>query len=64
MGRGDCWGDGVTPIEAAHLEGAEKPHFGERHAFPSIRQTLVWLPRTLKNLGSLLGMRPLASVAS
>lgn len=22
-GRGDCWGDGITPIEAAHLEGAE-----------------------------------------
>ncbi|HEY9699401.1 MAG TPA: lipase [Trichocoleus sp.] len=21
-GQGDCWGDGVTPIEAAHLEGA------------------------------------------
>lgn len=22
-GRGDAWGDGITPIEAAHLEGAE-----------------------------------------
>ncbi len=22
-GKGDCWGDGITPIEAAHLEGAE-----------------------------------------
>ncbi|UBF26995.1 lipase [Kovacikia minuta CCNUW1] len=22
-GRGNCWGDGITPIEAAHLEGAE-----------------------------------------
>lgn len=22
-GRGDTWGDGITPIEAAHLEGAE-----------------------------------------
>lgn len=22
-GRGDCWGDGITPIEAAHLEGAK-----------------------------------------
>lgn len=22
-GRGDCWGDGITPIEAAHLDGAE-----------------------------------------
>jgi hypothetical protein len=22
-GRGDCWGDGVTPIASAHLEGAE-----------------------------------------
>ncbi|NDJ17748.1 esterase/lipase family protein [Myxacorys almedinensis] len=22
-GRGDCWGDGITPIAAAHLEGAE-----------------------------------------
>lgn len=22
-GRGDVWGDGITPIEAAHLEGAE-----------------------------------------
>lgn len=21
-GQGDCWGDGITPIEAAHLEGA------------------------------------------
>lgn len=21
-GRGDCWGDGITPIESAHLEGA------------------------------------------
>lgn len=23
VGKGDCWGDGITPIEAAHLEGAE-----------------------------------------
>ncbi len=22
-GRGECWGDGITPITAAHLEGAE-----------------------------------------
>lgn len=22
-GLGECWGDGVTPVEAAHLEGAE-----------------------------------------
>ncbi|MDX2243341.1 MAG: lipase [Leptolyngbyaceae cyanobacterium bins.302] len=22
-GRGDCWGDGITPIPAAHLDGAE-----------------------------------------
>ncbi|HEY9909087.1 MAG TPA: alpha/beta fold hydrolase [Thermosynechococcaceae cyanobacterium] len=22
-GRGDCWGDGITPIESAHLKGAE-----------------------------------------
>ncbi len=22
IGRGDCWGDGITPVEAAHLEGA------------------------------------------
>ncbi|MDJ0702750.1 MAG: lipase [Leptolyngbyaceae cyanobacterium MO_188.B28] len=22
-GNGDCWGDGITPIEAAHLEGAK-----------------------------------------
>lgn len=22
-GQGDCWGDGITPIVAAHLEGAE-----------------------------------------
>lgn len=22
-GQGDCWGDGITPIQAAHLEGAE-----------------------------------------
>jgi len=22
-GNGDCWGDGITPIAAAHLEGAE-----------------------------------------
>ncbi|NJP08322.1 MAG: lipase [Leptolyngbyaceae cyanobacterium RU_5_1] len=22
-GQGDCWGDGITPIAAAHLEGAE-----------------------------------------
>ena len=22
-GRGNCWGDGITPIESAHLEGAE-----------------------------------------
>lgn len=21
-GRGDCWGDGITPVAAAHLEGA------------------------------------------
>jgi len=23
IGQGDCWGDGITPVEAAHLEGAE-----------------------------------------
>jgi pimeloyl-ACP methyl ester carboxylesterase len=22
-GRGECWGDGITPVEAAHLAGAE-----------------------------------------
>lgn len=22
IGKGDCWGDGITPIEAAHLRGA------------------------------------------
>lgn len=22
-GQGNCWGDGITPIEAAHLDGAE-----------------------------------------
>lgn len=22
-GRGDCWGDGITPVTSAHLEGAE-----------------------------------------
>lgn len=22
-GQGDCWGDGITPVEAAHLAGAE-----------------------------------------
>jgi pimeloyl-ACP methyl ester carboxylesterase len=23
IGIGNCWGDGITPVEAAHLEGAE-----------------------------------------
>ncbi|MEM6835978.1 MAG: lipase [Cyanobacteria bacterium P01_C01_bin.120] len=23
VGQGDCWGDGITPIAAAHLEGAK-----------------------------------------
>lgn len=23
LGQGNCWGDGITPIEAAHLDGAE-----------------------------------------
>ncbi|MEM1308474.1 MAG: lipase, partial [Cyanobacteria bacterium P01_H01_bin.153] len=22
-GQGDCWGDGITPVAAAHLEGAK-----------------------------------------
>ena len=26
-GQGDCWGDGVTPIQAAHLEGANNVTF-------------------------------------
>jgi len=32
-GRGDCWGDGITPIAAAHLEGATNLTLeGVRHA--------------------------------
>lgn len=39
-GRGDCWGDGITPIEAAHLEGAENLVLeGVRH---SPRSPGIW----------------------
>ncbi|MGI0492075.1 esterase/lipase family protein [Alkalinema pantanalense CENA528] len=32
-GRGDCWGDGITPVESAHLAGAENITLeGVRHA--------------------------------
>jgi pimeloyl-ACP methyl ester carboxylesterase len=32
-GRGDCWGDGITPIAAAHLVGAENLTLeGVRHS--------------------------------
>lgn len=32
-GEGNCWGDGITPIEAAHLEGATNLTLeGVRHA--------------------------------
>jgi triacylglycerol esterase/lipase EstA (alpha/beta hydrolase family) len=32
-GQGNCWGDGITPIKAAHLEGAENVVLeGARHS--------------------------------
>lgn len=38
IGVGDCWGDGVTPVDAAHLEGATNLTFdGVWHSPPERR---------------------------
>lgn len=38
-GKGECWGDGITPIAAAHLEGAENITLdGVRHSPSSKRE--------------------------
>lgn len=50
-GQGNCWGDGITPIAAAHLEGAENlvvegvkhsPRAGIWYGSPQILPT--WVP--------------------
>jgi triacylglycerol esterase/lipase EstA (alpha/beta hydrolase family) len=46
-GKGNTWGDGITPIEAAHLEGAENLVIeGVKHS-----------PRTLKSLGGIFDLK-------
>jgi len=50
IGRGDCWGDGITPVEAAHLEGAENLTLegvlhsprGERYWYGSAEPLRIW----------------------
>jgi triacylglycerol esterase/lipase EstA (alpha/beta hydrolase family) len=39
-GRGDLWGDGITPIDAAHLEGAE--NLTLEGVFHSPRPAALW----------------------
>ncbi|BAC88927.1 esterase/lipase family protein [Gloeobacter violaceus] len=52
IGRGDCWGDGITPVEAAHLEGAtnltlegvfHSPR-GGRYWYGSAEPLRAWMP--------------------
>ncbi len=53
-GQGNCWGDGITPIAAAHLEGAENLVLeGVKH---SPRATGIWYgsPAPLKDWVSYL----------
>ena len=46
-GQGNTWGDGITPIEAAHLEGAQNIVIdGVRHS-PKSPQTWYGSPETL-----------------
>jgi triacylglycerol esterase/lipase EstA (alpha/beta hydrolase family) len=39
-GQGACWGDGITPIVSAHLEGAE--NLTLEHVFHSPRPNAAW----------------------
>lgn len=41
-GSGECWGDGITPISAAHLEGAENVTLEGVNHSPSPRGDRVW----------------------
>ncbi len=34
-GQGNSWGDGITPLQAAHLDGAENITLGGLHHFPT-----------------------------
>ena len=38
-GRGDCWGDGITPVDAAHLDGAINLTLDQVQHSPRSRQT-------------------------
>ncbi len=56
-GKGNTWGDGITPVEVAHLEGAENIVIeGVRH---SPRSSGIWYgsPEALKKLGALSSLR-------
>lgn len=42
-GQGDCWGDGVTPVAAAHLDGAENLTLENVwHSPPSQETVRLW----------------------
>ena len=41
-GEGECWGDGITPISAAHLEGAENVTLKGVNHSPSPNGDRVW----------------------
>ncbi|HEY9663835.1 MAG TPA: lipase, partial [Allocoleopsis sp.] len=53
-GQGNCWGDGITPIESAHLDGAENIVLD--NAFHSPRPGRQWYgtPEVVKSWATYL----------
>ena len=54
-GEGDCWGDGITPIEAAHLEGAKNLIFDQVAHSPNPGEVWYGAPDIVSNWADYLG---------
>lgn len=54
-GCGDCWGDGITPIEAAHLEGAKNLVLDQVYHSPRPGYRWYGTPEVVREWGVFLG---------
>jgi triacylglycerol esterase/lipase EstA (alpha/beta hydrolase family) len=53
-GQGYCWGDGITPVESAHLEGAENVTLENVWHSPRAERQWYGTPAIVKDWGSYL----------
>jgi hypothetical protein len=56
VGKGETWGDGITPIEAAHLDGAENLVLEGVPAFASLSGEVVRFAGGFACLGWVFGL--------